>query len=92
VRAFAQERDGILFAALGGATLEGRALMIPPGFFAADDLKRRAAACLESLGLPYEVRLAQAAASAASEPTTPRRATLQDVYDIFGGKPPAKER
>jgi len=91
VRAFAQERDGILFAALGGATLEGRALTIPPGFFAPDDLKRRAQSCLESLGLPYEVRLAQAAAAAASEPTTPRRATLQDVYDIFGGKP-AKER
>lgn len=93
VRAFAQERDGILFAALGGARLEGKALVIPPGFFAAEDLKRRASECLAALGLSFQVRLGQAAASAAaSAPSRPRPATLQDVYDIFGGAGKPKER
>jgi hypothetical protein len=100
VRAWAQERDGILFAALGGgASVEAGALLIAPGFFKADDLRRRALSCLEALGLQLEVRLTQPEGGAAPQAGSGPRATLKDVYDIFGAgggaagrKPPATKQ
>jgi hypothetical protein len=85
VRSWAHDNDGVLFAALGGgAAVEGNTLVIAPGFFKPEDLRRRAAACLEALGLGLGVRLAQAGVAAPSQTDAARPATLQDVYDIFG--------
>jgi len=92
IRAWAQEKDGLLFAALGGASVEHSTLRVPPGFFAPDDLRRRAKVCLSDLGLALDVSLGQAGAAAAAARPASRPATLEDVREMLGARPPAKER